>query len=66
MKSYRDGAERLNSKGFPGGSDGKEPTCSVEDLGREDPLEKAMATHSSVPAWRIPQIEARGLLSTGL
>ena len=34
MKSYRDRAERLNSnKGFPGGSDGKEPACSAEDLG---------------------------------
>ena len=26
----------------------------VPSLGREDPLEKAMATHSSVLAWRIP------------
>ena len=25
----------------------------VRSLGREDPLEKKMATHSSVPAWRI-------------
>ena len=22
--------------------------------GREDPLEKGMATHSSIPAWRVP------------
>jgi len=38
--------------GFPGGSDGKESACNVVDLGsissREDPLEKAVATHSSV------------------
>ena len=37
--------------------DGKESTCNVGDLrslGREDPLEKAMATHSSILAWRIP------------
>ena len=26
----------------------------VRSLGREDPLEKAMATHSSILAWRIP------------
>ena len=26
----------------------------VQSLGREDPLEKEMATHSSIPAWRIP------------
>ena len=40
--------------GFPGSSDGKEPTCNEGDLGWEDPLEKDMATHSSVLAWRIP------------
>ena len=28
-------------------------TC-VQSLGREDPLEKGMATHSSILAWRIP------------
>ena len=27
----------------------------VQSLGREDPLEKGMATHSSILAWRIPQ-----------
>ena len=26
----------------------------VRSLGREDPLELEMATHSSIPAWRIP------------
>ena len=44
--------------GFPGGSDGKESTCNVGDLGSipglEDPLEEGMATHSSILAWRIP------------
>ena len=30
----------------------------VQSLGREDPLEKGMATHSSVLAWRIPWTEA--------
>ena len=29
-------------------------------LGQEDPLEKGMATHSSILAWRIPSME-RGL-----
>ena len=32
----------------------------VQSLGREDPLEKGMATHSSVPAWRIPWTEKPG------
>ena len=27
----------------------------VQSLGQEDPLEKGMATHSSILAWRIPQ-----------
>ena len=48
----------LCHRGFPGGSDGKESACSVEDLGlilgREDPLEKGMAIHCSILAWRIP------------
>jgi len=29
----------------------------VQSLGREDPLEEGMATHSSVLAWRIPWTE---------
>ena len=32
----------------------------VQSLGWEDPLEKEMATHSSVPAWRIPWTEEPG------
>ena len=32
----------------------------VLSLGREDPLEEALATHSSVPAWRIPWTEDIG------
>ena len=44
---------------FPDGSDGKESALSVRGLGatREDPLEKGMATHSRVLAWRIPWTE---------
>ena len=35
-------------------------------LGQEDPLEKGMATHSSILAWRIPWTEETGrLLSMG-
>ena len=49
--------------GFPGGSDGKESACNAGDLGLipgfdsencQDPLDKEMATHSSILAWRIP------------
>ena len=36
--------------GFPGGSAGKESTCSVGDLGWEDPLEKVKGTHSNILA----------------
>ena len=32
----------------------------VPSLGREDPLEEEMATHSSVLAWRIPRTEEPG------
>ena len=42
----------------PGGSEEKESTCNtgtqVQSLGQDDPLEKGKATHSSIPAWRIP------------
>ena len=38
----------------------------VRSLGREDPLEKEMATHSSTLAWKTPWTEERGgLQSTG-
>ena len=36
---------------------------SVRFLGQEDPLEKEMATHSSIPAWRIPWTELWSLAS---
>ena len=39
----------------------------VQSLGQEDPLEKAMATHSSILAWEIPWTEEPGgLQSMGL
>ena len=54
------------TKGCFGTSDSKESACSVRDLGLEDPLEKGMATHSSILAWRIPWTEKPGgLQSTG-
>ena len=55
---------------FPGGSDSKVPTMWetwVQSPGREDPLEKEMATHSSILAWRIPETgKPGGLPSMGL
>ena len=41
--------------GFPGGSDGKESTCHAGDP--DSILEKRMATHCSILAWRIPGTE---------
>ena len=39
----------------------------VQSLGQEDPLEKGMATHSSILAWKIPWTkELDGLQSMGL
>ena len=39
----------------------------VRSLGQEDPLEKEMATHSSILAWKIPWTEEPGgLQSRGL
>ena len=39
----------------------------VQSLGLEDPLEKGMAIHSNILAWRIPWTEEPGrLLSMGL
>ena len=36
----------------------------VQHLGDEDPLEKGMATHSSILAWRIPWTEEPGGLQS--
>ena len=59
--------------GFPGGSAVKNlpamhelQETQVHFLGWEDSLEKSMATHSSILAWRIPWIEeSGGLLPMG-
>ena len=50
--------------GFLGGSVVKNPPANagdmVQSLGREDPLEEEMATHSSTLAWRLPRMEEPG------
>ena len=55
-------------QGFPHGSDDKESAFSARDPGSipgwEDPLEKGMATHSSILAWRIPWSKEPGGLQS--
>ena len=56
----------MSLRGFPGGSEVKASETWVRSLDWEDPLEKEMATHSSILAWRIPWTEEPdGLQSTG-
>ena len=57
--------------GFPGGTSGKELACKyrrhetqIGSLGWEDPLEKGMAIHSGIPAWRISWTEEHGRLQS--
>ena len=56
------------SVSFPGGSDSKASTAVLEtwlqSLGWEDHLEKGMATHSSVLAWKMPWTEEPGGLQS--
>ena len=41
-------------------------TCDAGDLGWDNPLDRGMATHSSILAWKIPWMEEPGgLQSTG-
>ena len=60
--------ESYNERGFPCGSAGKNlpamQEMQVQSLGREDTLEKQMATHFSVLAWRIPRTEEPGVLQS--
>ena len=53
---------------FPCGSNGKESACNagdrVQSLGWEESLEKEMAVHSSILAWRIPWTEDPGGLQS--
>ena len=61
---------QMTPGGFSDGSDGKEFACNVGDpslipgSGRSDPLEKGMATHSSILSWRIPWTEESGGLQS--
>ena len=57
--------------GFLGGSAVKNPPAmqepqeiQVQSLGQKNPLEKDMATHSSILAWRIPWTEEPGGLQS--
>ena len=58
----------MKSLGFPGGSAVKNlpamQETRVRSLSQEDPLEKVMATHSSILAWRTPQTEEPGGLQS--
>ena len=60
----------MRNKGFPGGSVVKNPPAKAGDKGsipcthtykemQEESLEKGMATHSSILAWRIPWSQTR-------
>ena len=53
---------------FIGGSDSKNPSAMQEtwvpSVDQEDPLEKGMATHSSILAWRIPWAKEPGRLQS--
>ena len=40
------------------------PETWVQSLGRDDPLEKGMATHFSTLAWKIPWMEEPGRLQS--
>ena len=55
--------------GFPGGSDGKESAqmweTRVWSLSLGDPLEKEMATHSSILTWKITWMEEPGGIHSG-
>ena len=60
---------------FPSGSDSEESSCNVDtcvqSLNWEDPLEKGVATHSRILAWRIPwreepdRLQCRGSQGVG-
>ena len=59
----------LGHVGFPGGSDSKKNLHAMQEiqaqsLGWEEALEKGMATHSSILAWRILRTEKPGRLQS--
>ena len=61
-------SSNLSKKSLSNGSDGKESACNDGDTssipGWEDPLQKGMATHSSILAWWIPWTEEPGGLQS--
>ena len=69
LQSYHLSMHTNHLGDVPGGSEVKNPPASpghtetwVQSLGREDSLEKIMATHSFIFAWIIPWIEEPGRL----
>ena len=52
------------TEGILGGSMVKNPPAMQKKQGQEDPLEKRMATHSSMLAWEIPWTEEPGRLQS--
>ena len=51
--------------GFPVTHQPAMQETKVRSLGREDPLKKEMATHSSILAWKIPwTVESEGMLQS--
>ena len=65
----------IENRVLPRCSVGKKSTCKcrslpamqetqVQFLDHEDPLEKEMAAHSSIPAWKIPWTEEPGVLQS--
>ena len=73
VRSMRNGRGRslefnVNREAFPGGSVVKNLPAMKKtqdrSLGWEDPLEKAMAPHSSTLAWKIPWTEELGRLQS--
>ena len=63
MAGYR---QVTGTEGLPGGANGMQEIqeMRVQSLGREDTLEKEVATLSSMHAWRIPLTEESGGLHT--
>ena len=66
LANYNKAVKRTGA--FPCSSAGKESTCNAGDLGSIPELgrslEKKMATHSSILAWKIPWSEESGRLHT--
>ena len=67
--TYRVWGEQKKGKGASLGAQTVKILPAVQEtpgwsLGQADPLEKGTATHSSIPAWRIPRTEEPGGLQS--